>query len=627
MKCFWCSKADEVSRLRARIIALESGGEIQSLKEEIERQRKQLSEFQSGTSAARIQLPKNTTMLLRKIDRFEETIAQQKRQIEEAAENLRNMEKQGKKDHAAQKKRIDELERQLSTETWRHEKEIRELKEEHRKALAHKEDEHEKALEKQKAAFESQLRDKDKVIEDLRRILNPKASVIPPQGQSTPNEKPKVQTNSQNSSMPPSQDPNHRTIVPNNREKTGRPVGGQAGHEPHPRKHYAPDECITVDPPAEVQEHPEDYYAAGIICKQLVTMHVVLKVTEYQAVQYRNRNTKQLVHGAFPENLGHLETNYDRSVEALIAWLHSCANMPYNKIREFLSDQTGGLLCPSESMMVNLERRFSEATQEKRDEIARKMLLDPYMNIDGTFLRVNGKLENTLILRTDSGTCYVATGCKGKKAVDQTFADQYHGNIICDGETTFHSLGSDYQHCLIHTSRYLKGAMENEPWLTFPSRMRSFLWELVKRRDIQASQGLSCMPENERNEVRNEYRKLIDLGTKEYELHPAGDYRKGYTTFQDLAKNMDHYLLFLEDYRIPFHNNAAEKGARAFKVHSKINGGLRSKDAMEYHADTMTVLETASMNGENRMEVLKEGFEKAKAQNGQAHKQDENVVA
>ena len=135
------------------------------------------------------------------------------------------------------------------------------------------------------------------------------------------------------------------------------------------------------------------------------------------------------------------------------------------------------------------------------------------------------------------------------------------------------------------------------------------------------------MPENERNEVRNEYRKLIDLGTKEYELHPAGDYRKGYTTFQDFAKNMDHYLLFPEDCRIPLHNNAAEKGARAFKIHSKINGGLRSKDAMECHADTMTVLETVNMNGGNRLEVLKEGGEKAKAQNGQAHKQDENVVA
>ena len=46
------------------------------------------------------------------------------------------------------------------------------------------------------------------------------------------------------------------------------------------------------------------------------------------------------------------------------------------------------------------------------------------MNIDGTFLRVNGKLENTLILRTDSDICYVAAGCKGQKAVDQTSADR-----------------------------------------------------------------------------------------------------------------------------------------------------------------------------------------------------------
>ena len=49
----------------------------------------------------------------------------------------------------------------------------------------------------------------DTIIEDLRRILNLNASVIPPQELSPPNAMPKVRTSSQNSSMPLSLDPNY----------------------------------------------------------------------------------------------------------------------------------------------------------------------------------------------------------------------------------------------------------------------------------------------------------------------------------------------------------------------------------------------------------------------------------
>ena len=75
-----------------------------------------------------------------------------------------------------------------------------------------------------------------------------------------------------------------------------------------------------------------------------------------------------------------------------------------------------------------------------------------------------------------------------------------------------------------------------------------------------------------------------------------------------LMTDKEHYLLFLEDYSIPPHNNDAEKCARAIKIHMKPNGGMRSEEYAGYFADTASVLESERRKGKSPFSKLKAVF-------------------
>ena len=78
-----------------------------------------------------------------------------------------------------------------------------------------------------------------------------------------------------------------------------------------------------------------------------------------------------------------------------------------------------------------------------------------------------------------------------------------------------------------------------------------------------------------------------------------------------LMADKEHYLLFLEDYSIPPHNNDAEKCARTVKTHLKPNGGMRSEEYAGYYADTASVLETEHRQGKSRLVKLGEVFRRS----------------
>ena len=276
--------------------------------------------------------------------------------------------------------------------------------------------------------------------------------------------------------------------------------------------------------------------------------------------------------------------------------------------------------------MAKLEARFAAVTGEKREEIAKSMLSNRVMNIDGTYVRVNGKLQNVMVMHSENGTFYTATGVKGFKALDQTFANEFQGTTVCDGESTFHTVGDSYQECLNHISRYLKGAAEQEPWLTFPQKMHDFLWEVIKMRDIDKASGNTHLDEARLKKAYAQFDQLLSLGETEYTKHPPlPSYRRGYTTWKRMKdEGKEHFLLFLTDYSIPWTNNDCEKDARQVKVHCKINGGLRSEGSLGAHCETMTVIITARRNDESTMNVFEEGFAKAKAEKTGQPKKDEN---
>ena len=413
-----------------------------------------------------------------------------------------------------------------------------------------------------------------------------------------------------NSSIPSSQRPNHKT-PPNNREKTGRKPGGQKGHTGHKRRKLEPTEPVHhLAPPACVVDNPEYYKTGKKIIKQLIRVSLKLEVIQYEADVYRHHKTRKKIHAAFPEGMVN-EVEYDASVSALLSLLHSHGNMSYDKISEILSDLTGGKLRPSKGMMADLEKKFSLRSVTDRQQIFNRMLVYPYMHIDGTNVRVSGKNGQVLIETSPAGTLLYHTGVKGDEAVKGTPAEIYDGTAVHDGESTFFHYGNNHQGCLVHELRYLKGSMDNEPNLTWASLMREYLQFLMHYVSTEKRNGRNELSDEERTAFINQYDEILLLAEQEYEKHPPDRryYVDGLNTMKRLKKRREHYLRFLSDLSIPYQNNPAELIARKEKMHSKQSGGYRSEAYSQYHCDVLSVLESNRAIGIGRyatlLEVLK----------------------
>ena len=92
--------------------------------------------------------------------------------------------------------------------------------------------------------------------------------------------------------------------------------------------------------------------------------------------------------------------------------------------------------------------------------------------------------------------------------VEATAAD-YGQTLIHDHDRTFYNYGSEHQECLAHILRYLQSAIENEPKLTWHSKMKPLLQEIilaVKNESLDVSSKDKYIIEYEKN-LPNKYYK------------------------------------------------------------------------------------------------------------------------
>ena len=190
----------------------------------------------------------------------------------------------------------------------------------------------------------------------------------------------------ENSSIPSSQSRNRRKIS-NNRERTGRKPGAQPGHAHHGRKKQEATQTVHLPAPKIVAEDPDFKKTKKIITKQLVSIEMILHVTEYQADVCNSRREK--VHAAFPAGVVD-DVNYDGSIKSLLFLLNTDCAVSIDKASA-LSDLTGGKLKISRGMINKLCREFSSKTETERKKIFADLLSCPVLHTDCTNARVNGE--------------------------------------------------------------------------------------------------------------------------------------------------------------------------------------------------------------------------------------------
>ena len=393
----------------------------------------------------------------------------------------------------------------------------------------------------------------------------------------------------ENSSIPSSKAVRRKKIT-NNREKTGRRPGGQPGHKGHCRKRQEPTQpVILLPPPKEALEDCAFKKTARTIVKQMVSIRMVLNVTEYHADVYYNSHTGERAHAAFPDGVID-DVNYDGSIRAFLFLLNNDCCTSIDKSRAFLSDLTGGKLNISKGMISRLNREFALKTEPERRSAYADMLLSPVMHTDCTNARENGKSCQVYVCATPDGKAlYFAREKKGHEGVKGTVTEDYQGILVHDHDITFYNYGADHQECLAHVLRYLKDSMDNEPDRTWNKEMRSLVQEMIHFRN-------ECQPFQEPDPVKvsefeKRYREILETARTEYGNVPANNYyRDGYNLFLRMEKYMQNHLLFLHDSRVPATNNEAERLLRNYKRKQAQAVTFRSFESIDYLCQCMSML-------------------------------------
>lgn len=465
-----------------------------------------------------------------------------------------------------------------------------------------------------------QLRKKAATIESLKKTVTEKTREIIEERAKVNEEKEinqkltaQVNENFQNSSTPSSQDP-FRGKIPNNREKTGRRMGGQPGHEGHGQKLLEPTkDPVFIEAPPEIKNNPDYYLQSGpnsIVRKQVVGLRIMLDVTEYWAYVYRNRRTGAKYHAPFPKGVT-LKVNYDDSIKSLIFLLRNHANVSVENTRELLEMLTEGKLQVSHGMVCGINKEYAGKTEAELNEIFSRLTSAKVMYTDMTTVRHNGKLKNVVICTDKENTFYAFRDYKGDKGLKGTPVEYFLNLLVHDHDKTYYHYGSRHQECNVHHTRYLRGAQENEADLKWHKQMLDLLLEMNKTRNRQNR----ILDDAQIKDFRKRYDAILYTAKQEYyDNPPSRYYRKGYNLYKEFEDFKESVLCFLTDPDVDFSNNVSERDARKIKRHSATAGSFRgdSNKSGEAYCKAMSVLQTDRKKGKNVYETTKVYFRRQK---------------
>lgn len=412
--------------------------------------------------------------------------------------------------------------------------------------------------------------------------------------------------NSRNSSEPSSKD-EFRAKVVNNREKSGNPPGALPGHEGYGRPVYAVnDGSVFIPAPEEVENNPDYYRTGGEVHKRVVGIQIIVKVKDYWAYRYRNRRTGTKYHPPFPENVV-LDVNYDDSIKAFVINMKDILNVSEEKIREFISDITGGEVRISRGMINRLNREFAKKSEKERDDMFSRLATADVLYTDMTGARMNGQLKNIVVCTDGDDIMYFFRDKKGDGAIKGTPVEICTNVLVHDHDKTFYHYGGAHQECNEHHLRYLKGAAEIETNLTWHKKMRSLLQEMNTTRESQNR----VLSEEQITDFEKRYDEIVELADKEYDDNPPSQYyRKGFNLSKEFREYKESILRFLKDPKVDFTNNVSERGCRKPKRHLAVSGTFRgtTNRSGEEYCDAMGVIQAIRAKGGNVHDEIRKIF-------------------
>jgi transposase len=352
---------------------------------------------------------------------------------------------------------------------------------------------------------------------------------------------------------------------------------------------------------------------AGIVSERRQVFDVPeirLQVQEHQIEAIACPHCQNTNLGSFPGWVK-APVQYGPNLQALGVYLHQGQLLPTARTCEALMAICGCHL--SEATLLQWSELAAERLAPTIERIADLIAASPLQHGDETGIRIYGMLHWLHVNCTRYLTHLAWHVSRGKPALNEIgIWPRFAGRGMHDRLASYDAYGCAHSICGAHLLRDCAAVAEQEhqPWAT---EMHEFLLDLHEACQQWRLLQLPAVPLIERDEWVARYFEILAAGYAAQPPPPASPAEKGKgRRKQSKAKNLldalllraDQVLAVLDDLRLPFTNNLAERDLRMAKVQQKISGTFRSATGATTFCQIRSYLSTMQKQGHTMLSSL-----------------------
>ena len=466
-------------------------------------------------------------------------------------------------------------------------------------------------LREENRVLREQLAQRDELIQQQQALLWEQNALIQQQGeqmgslsQQMKALQDRLSKDSHNSHLPPSSDRFVRKSK-SLRTKSEKPSGGQPGH-PGASLPFSstPDEIIEqqVERCEACQHDLHAVAACGSERRQVVDVPSPrLVVREYRAEQKQCPHCHHITIAAFPAGV-QAPLQYGPQVGATAVYLVEQQLLPLARACEVMSDLLGVHM--SEGTIWELIKRCAVELAPVEQQIKEALQQGEVIHQDETGLHVEGKRHWMHVTCTPSLTHYHVDKSRGQAALEAIgILAHFSGISIHDGWGSYFLYACQHAACLVHVLRDLVFVAEEEGAL-WAVDLKELLLDMKQATEEAREQGKLWLDPLEVVDWEARFLELLDEGDRlhPYALAPPGARGRckqsaARNLLDRLRKHQQAVLAFLEDLRVDFDNNLAERDLRMVKVQQKVSGCFRSVAGAQAFARIRGYLSTLRKQG------------------------------
>lgn len=414
----------------------------------------------------------------------------------------------------------------------------------------------------------------------------------------------RLNKDSHNSSLPPSSDRFVRQPK-SLRKKSGKLPGGQTGHQGSSLSlSPSPDEVIVqrVQRCQHCQADLHQIAASPGERRQVVDIPApCVLVREYQAEQKQCPHCQQISMATFPAEV-RAPVQYGSNIGAIAVYLVQQHLLPLARTCEVLQDLLG--VSMSEATVCSLIERCAQNLCGVQAPIKQALSQAEVIHQDETGLYVNGRRHWMHVTSTPTLTHYLVHASRGQEALKAIgILTGFTGTSVHDAWGSYFLFACQHATCNVHLLRELRYLAE-EQGLWWAAKLQALLLDMKEATEQARAQGKHWLHPLEVTDWQARFLSLLNEGDRAHPYATAPPGHRGRVK-QSAARNLLDRLrkhqqavwAFLEDLRVPFDNNLAERDLRMVKVQQKVSGCFRTFAGAQAFAHIRGYLSTLRKQG------------------------------